>query len=104
MTLADLLRLSFEASVFSIVFKLGTAANAQSIFFLFERPSLLLRSLLSLSIIMPARRGARSGFRPQDGCQVGASHTGDIASTTISSDKADQCRRQRPVRDQFACR
>ena len=54
MTLADLLRLSFEASVFSIVFKLGTAANAQSIFFLFERPSLLLRSLLSMSIIMPA--------------------------------------------------
>jgi hypothetical protein len=54
MTLEDLLGLSFEASIFFIVFKLGTAANAQSIFFLFERPSLLLRSLLSMSIIMPA--------------------------------------------------
>jgi BASS family bile acid:Na+ symporter len=54
MTLEELLRFAFTASVFFIVFKLGTAANAQSIFLLFKRPSLLLRSLLSMSIIMPA--------------------------------------------------
>lgn len=54
MTLEELLRFAFTASIFFIVFKLGTAANAQSIFFLFKRPSLLLRSLLSMSIIMPA--------------------------------------------------
>jgi predicted Na+-dependent transporter len=54
MTLEELLGLAVNASIFLIVFKLGTAANAQSIFFLFERPSLLLRSLLSMSFIMPA--------------------------------------------------
>ena len=53
MTPEDVLKFSFMASTFLVVFKLGTAANAQSIFFLFERPSLLLRSLLSMSIIMP---------------------------------------------------
>jgi len=54
MTLEELLGLAVKASIFLIVFRLGTAANAQSIFFLFERPSLLLRSLLSMSFIMPA--------------------------------------------------
>jgi bile acid:Na+ symporter, BASS family len=54
MTLEELLGFLFQASIFFIVFKLGTAANARSILFLFERPSLLLRSLLSMSIIMPA--------------------------------------------------
>src|SRR5690242_13087779 len=42
------------------------------------------------------RRGARSGFRPEDGCQVGASHTGDIAGTAISSNEADRSGRIRP--------
>lgn len=54
MTLEELLGFAFKASVFFTVFKLGTAANTQSIFYLFKRPSLLLRSLLSMSIIMPA--------------------------------------------------
>src|SRR5215467_7090724 len=54
MTLEELFGLAVKVSIFLIVFKLGTAANAQSIFFLFERPSLLLRSLLSMSFIMPA--------------------------------------------------
>ena len=54
MTLEELLGFAFKASIFLVVFKLGTATNARSIFFLFERPSLLLRSLLSMSIIMPA--------------------------------------------------
>ena len=51
MTLEELLGFAFTASIFFIVFKLGTAANAQSIFFLFKRPSLLLRSLLSMTTI-----------------------------------------------------
>jgi len=54
MTLEELLRYAFTASIFFIVFKLGTMANARIVFFLFQRPSLLLRSLLSMSIIMPA--------------------------------------------------
>ena len=45
MTLEELLGFAFKASIFLIAFKFGTAANAQSMFLLFERPSLLLRSL-----------------------------------------------------------
>jgi hypothetical protein len=36
MTLKELLGFAFKASIFFIVFKLGSAVNARSIFFLFE--------------------------------------------------------------------
>lgn len=54
MALEELARLAIIASVLMIVFQLGTKAKSQDIFFLFRQPSLLLRSLLSMSIIMPA--------------------------------------------------
>jgi bile acid:Na+ symporter, BASS family len=54
MTLQELIGLSFKTSIFLIVFTLGIAAKPQDILFLFRKPSHLLRSLLSMNIIMPA--------------------------------------------------
>lgn len=54
MALEELARLAIKVSILMIVFQLGTKAKSQDIFFLFRQPSLLLRSLLSMSIIMPA--------------------------------------------------
>jgi bile acid:Na+ symporter, BASS family len=51
--LEELARLAIKASILVIVFQLGTKARSQDIFFLFRQPSLLLRSLLSMSIIVP---------------------------------------------------
>ena len=54
MTLGELPGFMFKASVVIVLFKLGTTATLHNMLFLIRQPSLLLRSLLSMSIIMPA--------------------------------------------------
>jgi BASS family bile acid:Na+ symporter len=54
MTLEEMPGLALKASILMIVFQLGTKTKSQDIFFLSRQPSLLLRSLLSMSIIIPA--------------------------------------------------
>ncbi|HEX8813816.1 MAG TPA: hypothetical protein VF742_17650, partial [Terracidiphilus sp.] len=54
MALSALPGLALKVSVLMILFQLGTKAKSQDVFFLFRQPSLLLRSVLSMSIIMPA--------------------------------------------------
>ncbi|RUM95754.1 Na+-dependent transporter [Pseudaminobacter arsenicus] len=54
MTLAQLIPFAINASMFLIVFALGLAATFQDATYLLRRPSLLLRSILSMNIVMLA--------------------------------------------------
>jgi BASS family bile acid:Na+ symporter len=53
-TIAQLIPLAINASMFLIVFALGLEATMQDVTYLFRRPSLLLRSILSMNIVMLA--------------------------------------------------
>lgn len=54
MTLQELALLALKLSVLAIVFSLGLKTNARDVLHLLHRPSLLLRSILSMNIIMLA--------------------------------------------------
>jgi BASS family bile acid:Na+ symporter len=53
MSLEQLIMLAIKASILLLVFALGLHANWQDATYLFRRPGLLLRSLLSMNVIMP---------------------------------------------------
>src|SRR5262249_2546785 len=53
MNLADLIQLGVKASIVLTVFALGLKASPQDAIYLFKRPGLLIRSVLSMSIVMP---------------------------------------------------
>jgi BASS family bile acid:Na+ symporter len=53
-TIAQLIPLAINASMFLIVFALGLEATMQDVTYLFRRPSLLFRSILSMNVIMLA--------------------------------------------------
>jgi bile acid:Na+ symporter, BASS family len=53
MTLARIAILSLQVSVFLIVFSLGLEATWESATSLFRRPAMLLRSFLSVNVVMP---------------------------------------------------
>jgi len=50
----QLMMLAINASMFMVVFTLGLGATFESIIYLFRRPALLFRSLLSMNVIMLA--------------------------------------------------
>ena len=54
MNAIQLMMLAINASMFMVVFTLGLGATFDSIVYLFRRPALLLRSLLSMNVIMLA--------------------------------------------------
>jgi predicted Na+-dependent transporter len=62
MTLARIAILSLQVSVFLIVFSLGLAATWASATSLFRRPALLLRSFLSVNLVMPLFAAAIAAF------------------------------------------
>src|SRR5262245_52979778 len=53
MNLAALIPLVLQASIFLLVFGLGLKSDQQDVLYLFRQPSLLVRSLLSMNIVMP---------------------------------------------------
>jgi BASS family bile acid:Na+ symporter len=53
-TLAELVPLAINASLFLIVFALGLSANLSDATFLFRQPVLLVRSLLAMNVVMLA--------------------------------------------------
>jgi BASS family bile acid:Na+ symporter len=53
MDLASILRLALSISIMLVVFGLGLHARPADAFYLFRHPGLLLRSLLSMSVVMP---------------------------------------------------
>jgi BASS family bile acid:Na+ symporter len=53
MNLADLIRVGVKASIVITVFAVGLKASTQDAIYLFKRPGLLVRSVLSMSIVMP---------------------------------------------------
>jgi bile acid:Na+ symporter, BASS family len=52
MTIAELIGLAIKASIFLIVLALGLDADLEDVTYLFRRPSLLVRSILSLNVLM----------------------------------------------------
>jgi BASS family bile acid:Na+ symporter len=54
MNAQHLLMLALNASMFLVVFVLGLGATFQSVTYLFRRPGLLLRSILSMNVVMLA--------------------------------------------------
>src|SRR5277367_6624892 len=53
MGLEQLIMLAIKASILLLVFGLGLHASLQDATYLFRRPGLLVRSLLSMNVIMP---------------------------------------------------
>ncbi len=53
MTVAELIPYAIRVSMFAIVFALGLKTSRHDMFSLFRRPSLLLRSILAMNVIMP---------------------------------------------------
>ncbi|HEY6985307.1 MAG TPA: hypothetical protein VH375_04445, partial [Rhodanobacteraceae bacterium] len=54
MNAIQLMMLAINASMFMVVFTLGLGATFESIIYLFRRPALLVRSLLSMNVVMLA--------------------------------------------------
>ena len=73
MTLVELIPLAIKISIVSLVFALGLKTHAGDLAFLSKRPWLLVRSLLSINLIMPVVATAivlASGLGPPIGLMV----------------------------------
>ena len=65
MTGTQVLMLAISASMFLVVFKLGLDTTFAGVTYLFRRPTLLLRSILAMNVVMPVLAiGACLAFRP----------------------------------------
>ncbi len=73
MTLVELIPLAIKISIVTLVFALGLKTDANDLTFLVKRPWLLVRSLLSINLIMPVVATAivlASGLGPPVGLMV----------------------------------
>ena len=53
MTIAEVITLAVQGSILLLVFELGLHATLADVTFLFQRPGLLLRSLLAMNVVVP---------------------------------------------------